>query len=94
MFSLDTLPPHRVTWILVTKCSATIISLMINPPVSQKTGKSTTSEYCVTCRSFLDTWLHLDCSTTSQEASGNSSGILNWCFCLDLPVAILTVADV
>lgn len=86
MFSLDSLSLHRVTWTLVTRCSATTISLMINPPVSQKTGKSTTSEYCVTCRSFLDTWLHLDCSTMSLEAFGNSSGIFR--FCLDLPFAL------
>lgn len=50
MLSPDSLSLHRVTWILGTRCSATTISLMINPPVSQKTGKSTTSEYCVTCR--------------------------------------------
>lgn len=57
------------------RCSAIITSLMTNLPVSQKTGKSTTSGSCVTCRSSLATWLHPDCSTTSLGDSGNSSGI-------------------
>lgn len=58
------------------KYSATTINLMINPPVSQKTGKNTTSGYCGICKSFLDIWPHHDCSTMFQGGSGNSSGTL------------------
>lgn len=56
------------------KYSATTINLMINPPVSQKTGKNTTSGYCGICKSFLDIWPHHGCSTMFQGGSGNSSG--------------------
>lgn len=77
---------YRVTWILATRCSATTISLTINPPVSRKTEKSTTLGYFVTCRSSLDTWLRPDFSTMSPGDSGNSSGIAqtlgNECSCL------------
>lgn len=58
------------------KYSATTINLMINPPVSQKTGKNTTSGCCGICKSFLDIWPHHDCSTMFQGGSGNSSGTL------------------
>lgn len=56
------------------KYSATTINLMINPPVSQKTGKNTTLGYCGICKSFLDIWPHHGCSTMFQGGSGNSSG--------------------
>lgn len=74
------------------KCLATITSLMTSPPVSQRTGKSTTSGYCVTCRSYLVTWLHPDCSTTSQGGSGNNSGISEpGAFCLFSVEGCLTI---
>lgn len=65
---------YRVMWTPEMKCSIIINNLMTSPLSIRLIARSTISECCATCKSYLVTLLHLGYSTMYLEGSGNSSG--------------------